>query len=138
MDRQARLQGGARRGRADDGRQACLRGGARQKIAFVWLKSAEKAKSRVCVVGICREKGRLAGVANGEQALLQKNRRSKARSLSAAFSYEIIFHNSRPYRAPVDGFPTTQTELFAKMPLLNHTNASFRSASSASSAEEPG
>ena len=73
-----------------------------------------------------REKGCLAGVANGEQALLQKNRRSKARSLSAAFSYEIIFHNSRPYRAPVDGFPTTQTELFAKMPLLNHTNASFR------------
>lgn len=136
---------GARRRRADGGRQACLQGGARrcaaetrgwgppgmpagrarQKVAFVWLKSAENTKSLVCVVGICREKGCLAGVANGEQALLQKNRRSKARSLSAAFSYEIIFHNLRPYRAPVDGFPTTQTELFAKMPLLNHTNASF-------------
>ena len=97
----------------------------RRKLAFVWLKSAEIAKCRVCVVGICREKGCLAGVANGEQALLQKNRRSKARSLSAAFPYAFTFHNLRPYRAPVDGFPTTQTELFAKMPLFNHTNASF-------------
>ena len=73
-------------------------------------------------------------MANREQALLQKNRRSKARSLSAAFSYAFIFRNLRPKTAPANDCSTTQTELFAKMPLLNHTNASFCTGSTAEEA----
>ena len=73
-------------------------------------------------------------MANGEQALLQKNRRSKARSLSAAFPYAFIFRNLRPKAAPANGCSTTQTELFAKTPLPNHRNASFCAVSTAEEA----
>ena len=73
-------------------------------------------------------------MANGEQALLQKNRRSKARSLSAAFSYAFIFRNLRPKTAPANDCSTTQTELFAKTSLPNHRNASFCAVSTAEEA----